>query len=83
MSRKWPKVRIFFQWPTQWELQRSEVANSAEPRTFKGGTTVAKKVAKKAAKKAPAKKVAKKATAKKVAKKAPAKKKMSGSCCCK
>jgi hypothetical protein len=60
------------------------VANSAEPRTFKGGTTVAKKVAKKAVKKAPAKKVAKKATAKKVAKKAPAKKKMmSGSCCCK
>jgi hypothetical protein len=59
------------------------VANSAEPRTFKGGTTVAKKAAKKVVKKAPAKKVAKKATAKKVAKKAPAKKKMSGSCCCK
>jgi hypothetical protein len=50
------------------------VANSAEPQTFKGGTTVAKKAAKKVAKKAPAKKAAKKA---------PAKKKMSGSCCCK
>ena len=37
---------------------------------------MAKKVAKKAVKKAPAKKVAKKTTAKKVAKKAPAKKKV-------
>ena len=49
---------------------------------------MAKKVAKKVAKKAPAKKVAIKATAKKVAKKAPAKKKAAKkagpmSCCCK
>jgi len=50
-----------------------KLSSSAKSRTLKGGFTVAKKVAKKAVKKAPAKKAAKKA---------PAKKKMGG-CCCK